>query len=289
MTPIAHDKRSPVEGTGSVSAWSGLQPGPPATANQENAHGEPVDLAAARRCILGEGTALWSSHGEHAVEPGWWKAISGVRGMNLNMFLCHGVDPELVKRSLDSVPARVPAVIALAGPALNGAQDLNDAGWVCIGASAFMVLEHLEDLDFDSDPEVLEAGPADLPAVWDTLCETLRYTPDMARTAIPRDVFEMPGQSVWTLSVDGRICSSVATVNVDSALVVWSMATLPSAQHRGYGRRLLSTALARAASQGVTQSMLLATPAGVPLYQALGYRVTEYWEQWSRPRWLWAF
>jgi GNAT superfamily N-acetyltransferase len=81
----------------------------------------------------------------------------------------------------------------------------------------------------------------------------------------------------------------VATVVVDSVLAVWSMATRPDLQRQGYGRRLLSTALAQAASEGVTESLLLATPAGEALFRALGYRVMEHWQQWSRPRWVWAF
>ena len=143
--------------------------------------------------------------------------------------------------------------------------------------------------DLVIDSEVTEAGPADLCGVWDVLCEAFGYTPEMAQTAIPRDVFNTLNQRVWTLSVDGRICSSVTTVVVDSVLVVWSMATRPELQRRQYGRRLLDTVLALAASEGVRESLLLASPAGLPLYRTKGYRVIEHWQQWSRPRWMWAF
>jgi len=230
---------------------------------------------------------LWSGHGEHEVEPGWWKAMSGARSVDFNMLVCHGTDPELVRRSLDSVGAtKNPAVITLAGPGLAGAQILVDAGWVCIGSTPLMVLEHVGDLALDADPEVTEAGPADLPGVWDAVGETFQSGPALARVAIPEDVFETTGQSVWTLSVDGAIRSCVATVIVDGALMVWSMATLPGWQHRGYGRRLLTTALARGATRGVTESILQASPAGAPLYRGLGYEVTEHWQMWSRPRWV---
>jgi GNAT superfamily N-acetyltransferase len=248
-----------------------------------------VDLAAKKRSLFGMSTALWSSHGEHLVEPGWWKAMSGARSVNLNVVLCHGADSELVARNLGFVNGRIPTLIGLAGPALGHAKVLCDTGLVCIGTSAFMALEDIDDLAFEFDPQAIEAGPADLSEVRDVLCETFRYTPEMARTAIPEDVCTTPGQRVWLLWVDGRICSTVATVVVDSVLAVWSMATRPDLQRQGYGRRLLSTALAQAASEGVTESLLLATPAGEALFRALGYRVMEHWQQWSRPRWVWAF
>ncbi len=68
--------------------------------------------------------------------------------------------------------------------------------------------------------------------------------------------------------------------------MVWSMATPPAWQNKGYGRRLLTTALASSAALGVTESILQASSAGEALYRALGYEVTEYWQTWSRPRWV---
>jgi GNAT superfamily N-acetyltransferase len=250
-------------------------------------HEKETEPAAVRRSLLGKSAALWSSHGEHEVEPGWWKAMSGARSVDFNVLLCHGADLRLVKRSLDCVAdAKNPAMINLAGPGLAGAQILNDGGWVCIGASPIMVLENVGDLALRVDPDVVEVGPAHLPGVWDAVSETFQLSPALVRVAIPEDVFETAGQSLWTLSVDGSIRSCVATVVVDSSLMVWSMATLPAWQRLGYGRRLLTTALARNAAQGVTESILLSSPAGEPMYRVLGYEVSEYWQQWSRPRWV---
>ena len=248
---------------------------------------EVEEPAAARRSLLGKSAALWSRHGDHEVEPGWWKAMSGAPNVDFNSLVCHAPDPGLVTRSLDVVAAaKCPAVITLAGPGLAGAQVLNDKGWVCIGASPFMVLENVGDLALDVDPAVTEASPADLPGVWDAVSSTYGVGPTLARIAIPEDVFETAGQSVWILSDDGVVRSCVATVIVEGSLMVWSMATLPAWQNRGYGRRLLTTALARSTALGVTESILQSSPAGEPLYRALGYEVTEYWQTWSRPRWV---
>lgn len=213
--------------------------------------------------------------------------MTGARNVDFNSLVCHGADPALVTRSLDTVAAAdCPAVITLAGPGLAGAQVLNDAGWVCIGASPFMVLKDVGDLALGMDPAVSEAGPAELPGVWEAVSTTYGVGAAFARIAIPEDVFGTPGQSVWVVSGDGVVRSCVATVVIAKSLMVWSMATSPEWQNRGYGRRLLTTALAHNAALGVTESILLSSPAGEPLYRALGYEVTEYWQTWSRPRWV---
>ena len=243
--------------------------------------------AAARRTLLGKSAILWSSHGEHRVEPAWWKAMSGVRSVDYNVLVCHGSDLDLVRQGLDAVAAaNCPAMIMLAGPALAGAQILGDAGWVCIGVSPIMALQPASKAGLEIDSSVCEAGPGDLPGVWEAIRETFGLSDSLARVAIPEDVFNLHGCTVWVLAVDGEVRSCVATVIVDRALMVWSMATRPSWQHHGYGRRLLTTALARGARDGVTESILSASPAGEPLYRSLGYEVTEYWQLWSRPRWV---
>lgn len=290
MTTSGYDNRTLSRaGMGRTPARPLLQPPRLYEVSQQLSSQTVVGPDARRRSLFGLSTALWSSRGQHAVERGWWKALSGLRSVNQNVILCHGADPELVTRSLDIINGRSPGVIELAGPALSHAKVLCDAGMVCIGSSPFMVLEDMGDRAFDVDPDVTEAGPDDLPAIWDLLAMAFGYTPEMAKNAVPPDVFSTPGQSVWTLSVDGMLCSSVTTVNVGSTLAAWSMGTAPAMQRHGYGRRLLPTVLAMSASRGVSEALLLASPAGEPVYRDVGFRVVEHWQQWSHPRWMWAF
>lgn len=249
--------------------------------------GEETEPIAVQRNLLGRSAAFWASRGEHEVEPGWWKAMSGARCVDLNALVCHGDDPGLVRRSLDAVGAtKTPATITLAGPALDGAQILNDGGWVCIGAGPFMVLKDLGNLVFDPGHDVSKVGPAQLPGVWEAVQEAFQFTPELARVAIPEDVPETPGHSVWTLSVNGHVRSCVVMVKIERSVMVWFMATPPAWQGHGYGRRLLSAALAHSAAEGVTQSILLASPAGERMYRSFGYEIAEYWQAWSRPRWV---
>jgi hypothetical protein len=53
-----------------------------------------AERAAQRRTLLGASAALWSRHGDHEIGPGWWKAMSGARSVDLNLLVCHGADPD---------------------------------------------------------------------------------------------------------------------------------------------------------------------------------------------------
>ena len=57
-------------------------------------------------------------------------------------------------------------------------------------------------------------------------------------------------------------------------------------RRRGYARRLMSTVLAAYRKEGATAALLYASPLGVSMYQALGYRIVEHWQVWSRARWV---
>jgi ribosomal protein S18 acetylase RimI-like enzyme len=82
------------------------------------------------------------------------------------------------------------------------------------------------------------------------------------------------------------LVSSFTSVVEDGLVVVWSMATRVECQGRGYGRRLLEAALSSELEQGAVGSLLQSSAAGKKLYRSLGYTDVEYWQLWSRPRWV---
>lgn len=86
--------------------------------------------------------------------------------------------------------------------------------------------------------------------------------------------------------VDDEMAAGVATVTVGTNLCLFSMATPEQLRRHGYGRRLLSPVLARGASLGRQRALLNPDPAGEHFYQAAGFPVLEYWQDWSRPRWV---
>lgn len=79
--------------------------------------------------------------------------------------------------------------------------------------------------------------------------------------------------------VDGEAISTAAVVVGSGALGVYNVATLPDRQSRGYGEAVMRFALDDARRvTGIEQTILQSTPAGLRLYQRMGYRtVTKVW------------
>lgn len=73
--------------------------------------------------------------------------------------------------------------------------------------------------------------------------------------------------------VDGEPVSTAAVVLGAGALGVYNVATLPEQQFRGYGETVMRHALDDARRiTGIEQTILQSTPAGLKLYQRMGYR-----------------
>jgi GNAT superfamily N-acetyltransferase len=92
-----------------------------------------------------------------------------------------------------------------------------------------------------------------------------------------REVFD--SHSVWerfasyVAYVDGEAVSTAAVVQGADVLGVYNVATLPEHQYHGYGEAVMRYALedARRVS-GIERSILQSTPAGLRLYERMGYR-----------------
>ncbi len=75
--------------------------------------------------------------------------------------------------------------------------------------------------------------------------------------------------------VDEEPVTTAAIVAGGGALGVYNVATMPGHQRKGYGETVMRYALADAASRlGIRRSILQSTPAGLHLYQRMGYRKT---------------
>jgi len=91
------------------------------------------------------------------------------------------------------------------------------------------------------------------------------------------EVFE--NDSVWTNFasyvgyVDEEPVSTAAIVIGGSAVGVYNVATLPGHQCRGYGETVMRHALAQARREhGIERTILQSTPAGLKLYERMGFR-----------------
>jgi GNAT superfamily N-acetyltransferase len=108
------------------------------------------------------------------------------------------------------------------------------------------------------------------------LCGAFNMPEDSVRRAMPPSFLESPGVDVFLARLDGRAVGSVTLTHHGDTTGIWAMGTDPSRQKGGIGRRLLSTAIAEARSEGARRCFLGATPAGYRLYESLGFetRVT---------------
>jgi ribosomal protein S18 acetylase RimI-like enzyme len=77
----------------------------------------------------------------------------------------------------------------------------------------------------------------------------------------------------WVGYVDGEPVSTTAVVAGGGALGVYNVATLPGHQNRGYAEVVMRRALDDARRRhGIARTILQSTPAGVRLYERMGYR-----------------
>jgi ribosomal protein S18 acetylase RimI-like enzyme len=92
-----------------------------------------------------------------------------------------------------------------------------------------------------------------------------------------REVFDSP--EVWDRFAayvgyyDEAPVSTAAVVMGGGAVGVYNVATMPDQQRRGYGEAVMRYAIAEAQREhGIERSTLQSTPAGLHLYQRMGYR-----------------
>jgi len=94
---------------------------------------------------------------------------------------------------------------------------------------------------------------------------------DSVMRAMPASFLESPGVDVFLAIIEDRGVGSVTLTYHGDTAGIWAMGTDPEMQKGGIGRRLLSTAIAEARSQGARRFFLGATPAGYRLYESLGF------------------
>jgi GNAT superfamily N-acetyltransferase len=241
------------------------------------------DLVAHWRSCLGAGASLWANRVE--VEPGWWLAFSGVKSVDFNAILCHGRDGARdLGLALEAVrDAKVPAVIAVGGPALGFTNLLADAEWVCVGARPFEVMR---EVGGEADPAVRRLGAHELAPAHDIVAGAFDLTPAMAELALSGAGAGSSQHEVWGIFEDAELRACVGVVAFDDVMAIWSLATPPALRRRGYGRRLMSAVHAAKRDDGVRTSLLWASPDAEALYRKLGYTIVEYHQVWSRRRWI---
>jgi hypothetical protein len=242
-----------------------------------------------RRSTLGASTVVWAGCDGVTVGPDRWVALSRADSVEYNAALAHGSGAALEETLDEVLAARVPAVVMVAGRAARETRRLRDRGWIRIGSMALMHLELRERVSTPSGLTARRLGRADYRAATELVGEVFGVGRELAGVAISGVTAELSDQALWgAFDPAGMLVSCLATARVADTVTVWSMATSLPARRRGYGAAALGTALAAAAAEGATSSLLSSSEVGEPLYRSFGYQELERWEQWSRPRWALA-
>lgn len=97
--------------------------------------------------------------------------------------------------------------------------------------------------------------------------------PETGRCVV-RDAHFSSGTICHYLAYVGEDPAACATIILHDAIAgIWNVGTLRPFRRQGLASTLLAHMLAEAATEGYTQSVLVASPMGRPLYEEMGYRL----------------
>ena len=235
---------------------------------------------------------MWAREGWHLIEEGRWLAFSGLPSVDYNLACCYGSEAngaecaKLLEQTLDDVrTAAVPCVVSVAGVALGSVQVLVDAGWVCVAQQPFMRLPALDAPVSRRDSVVRCLGTGDAYEVLAVVADAFGVQTPMEALPVPGDGKPTGTLRWWGVDIAGELLSVAASSVAGPSAVLWWVATRRSQWRQGHARRLLTSVHSQLVAEGIDEFLLCSSMVGMPLYYELGYRVLEYFQQWSRPRW----
>jgi GNAT superfamily N-acetyltransferase len=238
------------------------------------------------RTLYGRAASFWATAGL-VVEDSRWIALSGAQSALFNEGLCHGPGGgDQLRPTVEELrEAGFPATLGVAGEAMRDVQRLVTLGWTCVEAQPFMA-RPISGLA--PDPDVRALGADDIEAARALVQDAYQLPAELGAFGVPEPAAHGTGHTAWGLFDEGNLVSYMGTAVVEDAAVVWTMATPARHARRGYAARLLSGALAGTRKEGATFGLLHSSAAGAPLYRRTGFEVLEWWQAWSRPRWVLA-
>lgn len=250
----------------------------------------PVALSHLWR-VAADGTAaiLWSSPGfERLASPDHDTQISGEPGELFNWLFVHTANPENEARLRAGIAAlrarNVPALVvfaeALADDLAPIARDLELESPHMV---PLMLLRPNSPVPRPTPPGLIVERVRDergLRDSTDLLAAAFETPAESHARCCGTDWLTEPAMSVH-LARDGADALSTCWIWRDGPLAyVAAMATSPDHQRRGAGRAVLTQALAEHAATGATAASLIASDAGRPLYEQIGFRTVDRSTMW---------
>lgn len=229
---------------------------------------------------MGRGILPWltAPHMIGQVDDRRWLLLTGVSVPDLNFGLLAVDDPALLDETLAAIDSRKLAALVMLADRGKGLAPRIPSQFAPAGEMPIMS-KPLVGAPANRDPRVRRATATDRSAVEAVLTAAYGMPPDaIAVTTEPLARGDEGPLSMWLLEEAGEVVSTVTVTRIDDIAGLWSMATPPQHERKGYGRALLASVLAEAQRDGATLGLLGATPAGFPLYAATGWTTQETWE-----------
>lgn len=217
------------------------------------------------------------------------RALLGITGgptADFNMALLDaGADDEaLLGEFVERVTkAALPAVFMLSGACAGRLGPLaKKKGLVEAGTAPLMALAVGAPLPRESGFAVQRVSDKKtLGVVADLLAAAFALDREwVGRTFCADALLDSPVISFFLASKEGEPYSAVTTTAGGTTVGIWSMATPPNRQRQGAGRAALLEAIEHHRALGATTFYLIATPAGKPLYDSVGFTTVEEFPIW---------
>jgi GNAT superfamily N-acetyltransferase len=245
---------------------------------------------------------LWRLYGEHAAalfasgprparftDQRWFFVASGAGHVDMNQAALFGAANAGDAESLASRVARadVPCLLGCSQGVLSRvAPTLRSAGFVPLPAQ--------EALFWRAGPPA-EPGPApfrvrrirtgpDIAAMQAIFLEAHGYAPALIDQLYGSRVQEDDGLSAWVAWEGDEAVSFAIVIEVGASLSLWEVQTPVRHRRRGAGRAVVDAALsgaAAAAAHPIEEVLFWASPAGRPLYDAMGFMVGDLVDAWT--------
>ena len=239
----------------------------------------PSDEQIRRSTAMGRGILPWTAGPSMLgrVDDGSWLLLTGSSSPDMNFALLHREDPQALTEALTDIEeSGLSALLMHAGEG-KALAPLVPSAFPRVGEMPVMS-KRLDGPEVD-DERVRRATSADRAAVNELLRAAYGLPQDAIELATsPLELPEGGPLSIWVLEEDGEVVSAVTTTRIDDTVGLWTMATPPEQQRKGYGRALLAAVLTEARRDGAALGLLGATAAGLPLYASTGWETDETWD-----------
>ncbi len=221
--------------------------------------------------LLGE-----AEHYEASASPGLLTALCNEPIADLNMIVVGaGASPERFRSSAQACLDRQLPFLAMVFPEAGHSIDEMASALGLVHAVDFPIMVResvpMEPAGHPGLSVVRGAGSGDARATAQVLESAFSMSFDSVMRAMPPSLTGSPGIDVYVARLDDVPVGTATVTWHGETCGIWAMGTATNRQRGGIGRRVLSSVIARARAEGAQRFFLGATPAGLRLYESLGF------------------